>query len=56
MKINDCLDPFFCNLEVRGFSEQHGFILEEQWNGEVNIKLSHPYQGQQSKRTPASRA
>ena len=56
MKSNDCLDRFFCTLEVREFSEQHGSILEDRRNGEVNSKLSPPYRGQQSKRTPASRA
>src|SRR4051812_9880565 len=56
MEINECLDGFFRDLEMRQFSQQHVFILEDQWNREVNLKLSHAHQRQQSKRTPTSGA
>jgi hypothetical protein len=53
MKINKRLDGFFCDLEARQFSQQHVLVLEDQGDGEMNIKLSHAYQGQQPKRAPA---
>ena len=56
MKINDRFDRFSRDLEVGQFSQQHGFVLEDQRDGEVNIKLSRAHQSQQPKRTPASGA
>ena len=56
MKINERLNGFFRDLEARQFSQQHGFVLEDQGDGEMQIKLSCAHQGQQSKRTPTSGA
>ncbi len=56
MKIDDGFDRFSRDLEARQFSQQHGFILEDQGNREVQIKLFCAHLGEQSKRTPASGA
>ena len=56
MKIDERFDRFSRDLETRQFSQQHGFILKDQRNGKVQIKLSCTHQGQEPERTPASGA